>query len=64
MINPLSDRDIAHLSEPRRAAKKVKMPHFMLLTNVIANWFKVKNVYSGSFADQAQHLSPRVILVV
>jgi hypothetical protein len=38
------------------------MPHFMRLT--IANWFKVKNVYSGSFADQAQHLSPRVMLVV
>jgi hypothetical protein len=35
VINPLSDRDIARLSEPRRAAKEVKMPHFMRLT--IAN---------------------------
>jgi hypothetical protein len=43
MINPLSDRNIAHLSEPRRAAKEAEMPHFMRLT--IANWFKVRNVY-------------------
>ena len=48
-VSPLSDRDIARLSELRRAAKEVKMPHYMRLT--IANSLKVRNVYSGSSAD-------------